>query len=166
MQLDGDVIAAYLSSYGGVEDNILITSAHGTAYSDYTFTMILNRGGFHALPHTIIYRDTSMMVVVEGRKPLCSNCKQLGHFSMSYPQKTTIVITLTLTLRNTPLKSITPVKQLLPVTTTAIAEATAAPKDIIQIPINNTAAQKDTIRTPKKKKEKRNNIHRKSSLMK
>ena len=31
-----------------------------------------------------------MMVVVEGRKPLCWNCKKLGHFSRSCPQKTTI----------------------------------------------------------------------------
>ena len=30
------------------------------------------------------------MVVVEGRKPLCWNCKKLGHFSRSCPQKTTI----------------------------------------------------------------------------
>ena len=29
-----------------------------------------------------------MMVVVEGRKPQCWNCKQLGHFSKSCPQKT------------------------------------------------------------------------------
>ena len=30
-----------------------------------------------------------MTVVVEGRKPQCWNCKQLGHFSKSCPQKTT-----------------------------------------------------------------------------
>ena len=71
MQLNGDVLAAYLSTYGGVEEYILITSAHGTAYGDYVFTMILDRGGFYSIPHTITYRDTTMMVVVEGRKPLC-----------------------------------------------------------------------------------------------
>ena len=90
MQLNGDVLAAYLSTYGGVEEYTLITSAHGTAYGDYVFTMILERGGFHSIPHTITYRDTTMMVVVEGRKPLCWNCKKLGHFSRSCPQKTTI----------------------------------------------------------------------------
>ena len=90
MQLNGDVLAAYLSTYGGVEEYTLITSAHGTAYGDYVFTMILDRGGFHSIPHTITYRDTTMMVVVEGRKPLCWNCKKLGHFSRSCPQKTTI----------------------------------------------------------------------------
>ena len=89
MQLNGDVIAAYLSSYGGVENYHLITSAHGTAYGDYAFTMILDRGGFNSIPH-ISYRDTTMTVIVEGRKPLCWNCKQLGHFSRSCPQKTTI----------------------------------------------------------------------------
>ena len=90
MQLNGDVIAAYLSSYGGVEDYTQIKSAHGTAYSDFTFPMILDRGGFNAIPHTISYWDTMMTIIVEGRKPLCWNCKQLGHFLRSCPQKDTI----------------------------------------------------------------------------
>ena len=91
MELDGDVLAAYLSAHGGEEEEYkLITSAHGTAFGDYVFTMILDRGGFHSIPHTITYRDTMMMVVVEGRKPLCWNCKKLGHFSRSCPQKTTV----------------------------------------------------------------------------
>ena len=90
MQLNGDVLAAYLSTHGGVEEYKLITSAHGTALGDYVFTMILDRRGFHSIPHTITYRDTTMMVVVEGRKPLCWNCKKLGHSSRSCPQKTTI----------------------------------------------------------------------------
>ena len=90
MQLNGDVLAAYLSSYGGIEDYNLITSAHGMAYGDYVFTMILDRGGFHTIPHIITYRDTTITVIVEGRRPLCWNCKQLGHFSCSCPQKTTI----------------------------------------------------------------------------
>ena len=93
MQLNGDVIAAYLSSYGGVEDYTQITSAHGTAYGDISFTMILDRGGFNAIPHTIAYRNTTMTVIVEGRKPLCWNCKQLGHISRSCPQKATTIAT-------------------------------------------------------------------------
>ena len=71
MQLNGDVLGAYLSTFGGVEEYTLITSVHGTAYGDYVFTMILDRGGFHSIPHTITYKDTTMMVVVEDRKPLC-----------------------------------------------------------------------------------------------
>ena len=90
MELNGDVLAAYLSTHGGVEEYKLTTSAHGTAFGDYVFTMILDRGGFRSIPHTITYRDTTMMVVVEGRKPLCWNCKKLGHFSRSCPKKTTI----------------------------------------------------------------------------
>ena len=97
MQLNGDVLAAYLNTYGGLEEYTIFTSAHGTSYGDYVFTMILDRGGFHSIPHTITYRDTTIMVVVEGRKPLCWNCKQLGHFSRSCPQKTTIAATKTTT---------------------------------------------------------------------
>ena len=100
MQLNGDVIAIYLSSCGGVEDYTQITSAHGTAYGDFSFTMILDRGGFNAIPHIISYRDTTMTVIVVGRKPLCWNCKQLGLFSRSCPQKATIATNKTTTATN------------------------------------------------------------------
>ena len=39
MQLNGDVLAAYLSTYGGMEEYTLIKSVHGTAYGDYVFTI-------------------------------------------------------------------------------------------------------------------------------
>ena len=71
MQLNGDVIAAYLSSYGGVEDYTLITSA---------FTIILDREGFNSIPHIISYRDTTMTVIVEGRRPLCWNANNWATF--------------------------------------------------------------------------------------
>ena len=76
MQLNGFVLAANLSSNGGVEDYTLTTSAHRTAYGDYAFTIMLDREGFHVIPHTIKYRDTTMMVVVEGKRLLCRSCKQ------------------------------------------------------------------------------------------
>ena len=59
--------------------------------------MILDRGGFHAIPHIIMYRDTPMTVIVEGRRPLCWGCKQLGHFARSCPQKTATGTTKTVT---------------------------------------------------------------------
>ena len=71
MQLNGDVLAAFLSSFGGVETYTLITSVNGTAYDDYVFNMILDRVGFHSIPHIITYRDTTMTVIVEARIPLC-----------------------------------------------------------------------------------------------
>ena len=51
--------------------------------------MCLDRQGFQAIPHISKYEDKVMMVVVEGWKPQCWHCKQLGHFSRSCPQKTT-----------------------------------------------------------------------------
>ena len=95
MELNGDVLATFLSSFGGVEDSTLMASASGTAYGDYVFTMVLNGGGFHVIPHTITYKDTTMMVVVEGRRPLCWSCKQLGHFERSCHQKATTTATKT-----------------------------------------------------------------------
>ena len=93
MELGGDILAAYLSIYGGVEQVTQITSNSGTAYGDYVFIMCLNRGRFNNIPHIIKYWDQSMMVVVEGRRLLCWSCKQLGHFSRTYPQKMTTTTT-------------------------------------------------------------------------
>ena len=66
MQLNGDVLAAYLCSCSGVEDCTQITSTSGTAYGDYSFTMSLDRVGFQAIPQTITDRDQTMMLVVDG----------------------------------------------------------------------------------------------------
>ena len=55
-------------------------SPNGTAHGDYLFTMCLDRGGFMAIPHTVDYESQVMTGVVEGRKPQCWNCKNLGHF--------------------------------------------------------------------------------------
>ena len=93
MELVGDILAAFLCLFGDVEDGMLISSARRTAYGDYIFTMILNRGGFHAIPHPITCKDTTMIVVVEGRRPLCWSSKQLGYFARSCPQKATTIAT-------------------------------------------------------------------------
>ena len=77
--LTGEVLAAFLSSYGSVEEITLLRSAAGTAYGDYVFRMCLTQEGFQAIPETIVSRERQMMVVVEGRRPRCWSCKQLGH---------------------------------------------------------------------------------------
>ena len=89
IELNEEVLAAFLSNYGDIEDAAKVKSPSGTAHGDYLFTMCMDRGGFMAITHTMEYESQKMMVVVEGRKPQCWNCKQLGHFSKSYPQKTT-----------------------------------------------------------------------------
>ena len=93
IQLNEEVLAAYLSNYGDIEDIIKAKSTNGTAHGDYIFTMYLDRRGFMAIPHTLDYEGQVMTVVVEGRKPQCWNCKQLGHFSKSCLQKTTKITT-------------------------------------------------------------------------
>ena len=89
IQINRNVLAAYLSEYGGVEDMITAKSISGTAHGDYFVIMCLDRGGSQAIPHTVEYEDQVMMVIVEGRRPQCGTCKQLGHFPRSCPQKTT-----------------------------------------------------------------------------
>ena len=101
MQLSGDVLAAYLSIYGDVEQVTQVTSTRGTAYGDYVFVMCLDRGGFSKTPHKIRYRDQTMTVIVEGRKPLCWACNKIGHFSKNCPQKQTITTTTTTTTTTT-----------------------------------------------------------------
>ena len=100
-QLSCDVLAAYLSIYGGVEQVSQVTSTRGTAYGDYVFIMCLDWGGFNKVPHKIKYRDQMMTVVVEGRKPLCWACNKIGHFSKNCPQKTTTTATTTTTTTTT-----------------------------------------------------------------
>ena len=82
-----DVIAAYLTEYGDVEDVAKAKSTNGTAQGDHYFTMCLNRTGFRSIPQTLEYKNQTMMVVVEGKNPQCWNCKQLGHFSRTCPEK-------------------------------------------------------------------------------
>ena len=90
IQLSGDVLAVFLSDFRDIEDFSMIKSSSGMAHGDYSFTMCLNRvGGSRQYPHTLDYEDQVMMVVVEGRRLQCWHCKQLGHFSRSFPQKTT-----------------------------------------------------------------------------
>ena len=101
MQLSGDVLTAYLSIYGGVEQVTQVTSTRGTAYGDYVFVMCLDMGGFNKIPHKIRYRDQMMTVIVEGRKPLCWSCNKIGHFSKNCPQKPTIITTTTTTTTTT-----------------------------------------------------------------
>ena len=102
IQLSGDVLAAFLSDYGDVEEFTTMKSPSGTAHGDYSFTMCLNRGGFQAIPHTVEYEDQAMLVVVEGRKPQCWHCKQIGHFARSCPQKTTNTTVTTTTTSTVP----------------------------------------------------------------
>ena len=80
IELNGDVLTAYLSKYGEVDDVILARSPAWTAHGDYIINMCLNRDGFQAIPHIIKFEDQNMMVIVDGRRPLCWSCKYLGHF--------------------------------------------------------------------------------------
>ena len=83
----GEVFAAYLSSYGQVEEYKLLRSPAGTAYGDYAFRMCLTRDGFKAIPEILISGDRQMIVMVEGRRPRCWSCKQIGHISKFCPEK-------------------------------------------------------------------------------
>ena len=82
-----EVLAAFLSTYGRVEEINLLRSAAGTAYGDYVFRMCLTRDGFRAIPEALISGDRQMMVMVEGRRPRCWACKQIGHIAKFCPQK-------------------------------------------------------------------------------
>ena len=117
IQLNEEVLAAYLTKHGEIEDITKAKSVNGTTHGDYIFTMCMDRGGFTAIPHIIEYEHQIMTVVVEGRKPQCWNCKQLGHFSKSCPQKTT---------KTTPATTTTTTETTMTSTSTITAAATAA----------------------------------------
>ena len=114
--ITGEVLAAYLSSYGQVEEFNLLRSPTGTAYGDYAFRLCLTRDGSKAIPETLISGDRQMIVMVEGRRPRCWSCKQIGHISKFCPEK--------------------------PENTTAAATTTTASKTATTI-ISKTAAAQD-----------------------
>ena len=89
IELNGDVLAVYLSAYSDVEEVLQARSVARTVHRDYIINICLDREGFHAILHIIAYKDQNMIVVVKGRKPLCWACKQIDHFARSCPQKTT-----------------------------------------------------------------------------
>ena len=85
--IPGEVLVAYLSAFGQVEEYNLLRSPAGTAYGDYAFRLCLTRDGFKAIPETLVSGDRQMMVVMEGRRPRCWGCKQIGHIAKFCPQR-------------------------------------------------------------------------------
>ena len=85
--ITGEVLAAYLSAFGQVEEFNLLRSPAGTAYGVYAFRLCLTRDGFKAIPETLICGDRQMIVLVEGRRPRCWGCKQIGHIAKFCPQR-------------------------------------------------------------------------------
>ena len=101
LQLDGDVLAAYTSAYGSVEETTSIRSVDGTAHGNNVFNICMNRENSQAVPHILTYQEQQMMVVVEGRRPLCWSCKQIGHLARTHPTTVTS-ITAIISTRKTP----------------------------------------------------------------
>ena len=97
---------------------------------------VLTGGGFQAIPHTVDYEDQAMLVVMEGRKPECWHCKQIGHFARSCPQKTTNT-TVTTTAASTTTKA------------TIVATSTKTPLvNNTPVPSTTTANNPEKINTP------------------
>ena len=117
--ITGEVLAAYLSSYGQVEEFNLLRSPAGTAYGDYAFRLCLTKDGFKAIPETLISGDRQMIVMVEGRRPRCWSCKQIGHISKFCPEKPENTTTAAATTAATTTASKT-------ATTTTISKTAAA----------------------------------------
>ena len=73
VQLNGDVIAVYMNTNGNVKEVTMVRLADVTVHGDFVLD--------------ICNQDPHMMVVGEGRKPLCCSCKQLVHLARTCPQK-------------------------------------------------------------------------------
>ena len=84
LQLNGDVLAVYLSVYANVEEVMQIRLADGMAHGDYMLNICMDREGFQAVPLILTYKDQQIMMVMEGRWPFC----WLGHLARFCPQKT------------------------------------------------------------------------------
>ena len=76
---------SFLGVYGRVEAISQLQAAAGTSHGDDVFRACLDRVGFQAIP--IYHKDRQMMVVIEGKRPHCWNCKQVGHIAKVCPRK-------------------------------------------------------------------------------
>ena len=75
IQINGEVLVAFVCEYGEVEDIIKAKSSNETVHGDYFFIMCLNRKGFQAILHTLEYVNQVMTVIVERREPQYWFCK-------------------------------------------------------------------------------------------
>ena len=87
MQMNGEVLAAFLYEHGKVEDAVGARSSSGTAHGDCFFTVCLSKRGFRAVPRALECEGQVVAVIVERRVPQCWFCEQLGRFSRSCPQE-------------------------------------------------------------------------------
>ena len=57
IQLNGEVLAAYMSAYRDVKEISMVRLAGGTAHGDYVQDICVNRKSFQAIPHILTYQD-------------------------------------------------------------------------------------------------------------
>ena len=82
-----EVLVAFLSAFGCLEEINLLRSAAGTAYGDYVFRLCLTREGFQAIPEIIVSRERRMMVVVVGRCRDVSSWGTSQSFALKRPSR-------------------------------------------------------------------------------
>ena len=70
IQLNGDVLAAYLSKYGSVKAITPLKSSDGRVHGDNILTVSLDREGLQAIPNIISCKEQQMIVVIEDRRPI------------------------------------------------------------------------------------------------
>ena len=73
VSMNGDVLVAYLSRYGSMEEVLPIRVTDETAHSEYFLNICRDREGFQAVSHSIAYENQQMMVV-EGRRTNFCHC--------------------------------------------------------------------------------------------
>ena len=73
VQLNGDVIAAYMSAYGNVKEETIVRSADGTAHGDFVLDICLNKESFQAIPHILIYQVQPLLNFKQIRSKDISN---------------------------------------------------------------------------------------------
>ena len=87
IDLFGDVLVTFLSSNSIIEDISPIITSFDLIPGDYVCKICLKRDGFQAIPNAINYKERQLMVVVEGRRPHCCSCKQVGHLAKFCPPR-------------------------------------------------------------------------------
>lgn len=89
MQISAEILGSFFTQFGEVEKITPVRSKTGMHLGSYTVAMRLKKEGFQAIPAQLTFKEATMTVVVEGRRPHCWFCQKQGHMAKSCPQRLT-----------------------------------------------------------------------------
>ena len=83
VNLPGDNLAFFLSTYGQVEEIIPLRGGTKMTNGDYAFILCLKRKVFQVIPDTIQFCNLKLLIIIEGCRAHSWSCRQTEHLAMN-----------------------------------------------------------------------------------